>query len=493
MTPAISRPDDLSLKKTSSIFHISAEIYPFSKSGGLADVVGILPQALNDIGLHNYVITPLYGRIATSQYQLSLIYENCPVGYPWPEISADIYKADFNGLTVFFIDRGEYFDRKHYYCTHKGEYFDNCERFIFFCRAAVALMEKIGTSPDIVHAHDWHAALTNAYIHFKKFTSGFWKETKTAFTIHNLAFQGRFSSRLFWDSGLPFDAWHMDGVEYYNSFNLLKAGIAYSDIITTVSPTYASEILTPEFGCGMDGLLTRNKNKIWGILNGADYSIWNPETDKYLECNYTLETLEEKEKCKLSLLEDLGLSKQLVNRPLLGFIGRLRRQKGIDLVLEAARQFINCGAGLVILGEGKDIYESRLMQLVEEHPEFMAGIVGYTEEMAHKIQAASDIFLMPSRYEPCGLTQMYSLKYGTLPVATAVGGLKDTITPYPDREANGFIFQEFESEAFLDCVSQAMTVFKDREAWKRMQKRAMRADFSWDKSAKVYARAYGMD
>ncbi|MFP4657884.1 MAG: glycogen synthase GlgA [Desulfonatronovibrionaceae bacterium] len=473
------------------IFHISSEIYPFSKSGGLADVVGILPQALHDAGFRACVITPLYGRIATSQYRINLAYENCPVGYPWPDITTDIYRTDFHGIPIFFIDRGEYFDRKHYYCTHKGDYFDNCERFIFFCRAAVALMERLGTQPRIVHAHDWHAALCNTYIYFNKRSSAFWKETKTVFTIHNLAFQGRFSSRLFWDSGLPFEAWNMDGVEFFNSFNLLKAGIAYSDLITTVSPTYASEILTPEFGCGMEGLLAKNKDKIWGILNGADYSIWDPRKDRYLPRNYSLRDLSGKMECKKSLLQELCLPEKLADRPVFGFIGRMRRQKGIDLVLEAAQKLVEIGAGLIVLGEGKDLYETRLMELVEQHPKNIAGIVGYTEEMAHKIQAGADVFLMPSRYEPCGLTQMYSLRYGTLPVASAVGGLKDTITPYPEKDANGFIFRKFGLEPFMQCLEQAVDIFRNQPLiWEKMRQRAMQTDFSWTKSAQVYARAY---
>jgi starch synthase len=474
------------------IFHVSSEIYPFSKSGGLADVVGILPQSLRELGLKPCVITPLYGRISTSQYRINLAYENCPVGYPWPEITADIYRTDFNGVPVFFIERGEYFDRRHYYCTHKGDYFDNCERFIFFCRAAVALMQKMGARPRIVHAHDWHAALCNAYIHFKKSASSFWENTKTVFTIHNLAFQGRFSSRLFWDSGLPFHSWNMDGVEFYNSFNLLKAGIAYSDLITTVSPTYAAEILTPEFGCGMEGLLAKNKDKIWGILNGADYSIWDPIKDKYLGSNYSFKDLSGKKKCKKELLAEFCLPENLNKQPVFGFIGRLREQKGIDLVLDAARHLVSEGAGLIILGEGRDSFEARLMELVEKFPQNIAGIVGYTEEMAHKIQAGSDMFLMPSRYEPCGLTQMYSLRYGTLPIGSAVGGLKDTIIPYPDKEANGFIFREFTTRSFVECIRQAINIFKkEPETWKEIQRRAMNADFSWKKSAGIYGQAYG--
>ncbi len=489
----ISAPTDSIMHNTPDIFHISSEIYPFSKSGGLADVVGILPQALEDIGLQPCVITPLYGRISTSRFQISLIYEDCPVGYPWPEITADIYYTDFKGIPVFFIQRGEYFDRRSYYCTSKGDYFDNCERFIFFSRAAVSFMEKMGFKPRIVHAHDWHAALTNAYIYFQRESKDLWKNTRTVFTIHNLAFQGQFSSRLFWDSGLPFEAWHMDGVEYYNNFNLLKSGIAYSDLITTVSPTYASEILTPEFGCGMEGLLAQNKNKIWGILNGADYQTWNPETDKYLAANFTARDLSGKKECKARLLKELSLPEKPVDMPIFGFIGRLRRQKGIDLIMEKAENIVEKGGRIIILGEGKQKFEAQLMQLVEKYPQNISGIVGYTEEMAHKIQAGSDFFLMPSRYEPCGLTQMYSLRYGTLPIATAVGGLRDTITAYPEEGANGFVFSKADPSTFMESVNEALEVYLDPIWWEKMRQNAMHADFSWDNSARVYARAYGLE
>ncbi len=265
------------------ICFLSSEIYPFSKTGGLGDVMGILPLTLAKMGFRVCVITPLYGRISTARYKLRLVYEDISVGYPWPEIKADIYWADYHGMPVYFIDRGEYFDRRDYYCTYKGDYFDNCERFIFFCRASLSLIKKFGRPPRIVHAHDWHSALAVAYIYFWRQNDPFWSKTSTVLTIHNLAFQGRFSSRLFWDCGLPYEAWNMDGVEFYNSFNLLKSGIAYADLITTVSPTYAQEILTPEFGCGLEGLLQKRRNALSGILNGADYNVWHPEKDGFLD------------------------------------------------------------------------------------------------------------------------------------------------------------------------------------------------------------------
>ncbi len=472
------------------ICFVASEMYPFSKTGGLADVIGILPLTLHNLGYKVCVITPLYGRLATSEFSPHLAYEDINVGYPWPEISADVYRASYYGLPVYFIDRGEYFDRRYYYNTHKGDYFDNCERFIFFCRAAMALMKKMGSPPKIVHSHDWHAALVNSFIHYNKRHDSFWADTSTMFTIHNLAFQGRFSVRLFWDSGLPYEAWTMNGVEYYDSFNLLKGGITHADLVTTVSPSYAREILTTEFGCGLEGILKTRSTDLTGILNGADYSVWNPANDKYLEENYSLDNPQGKIVCKKNLIEILRLPPRLMDRPILGFIGRLRSQKGIDLLLEIIPDLVDKDVGVVVLGEGGAEYEAQLLNMVELYPHHISGVVGYTEEMAHKIQAGADIFLMPSRYEPCGLTQMYSLRYGTPPIATAVGGLKDTIVPFPDEKSTGFIFENPTSSNLFRTLEDALVLFKDKEEWKKLQTRGMKADFSWNRSAEMYIKAY---
>jgi starch synthase len=469
---------------------ITSEIFPFSKSGGLADVLGALPVALRQLGVRVAVVTPLYGRLSTGKYPVRLVYENCPVGFPWPEVTFDVYAADYHGVAVYFIERPEYFDRRGYYCTPKGDYFDNGERFIFFCRAALSLIHNMGFGARIVHAHDWHAALAMAYIYFARFSDPFWWNVKTVFTIHNLAYQGRFSYRLFAMSGLPAEAWHMDGVEFYSSFNYMKAGIAYADRITTVSPSYAEEILTPEFGCGMEGLLQRRRDLVSGVLNGMDQDVWNPARDPFLPCCYDATDVRGKMQCKMHMLERVGLSAYFLDRPVLGFVGRLRGQKGIDMVLDALPMLMALDVGLVVLGEGNPAYEARLFQAVEDYPGQVAAVVGYTEEMAHVIQAGTDIFLMPSRYEPCGLTQMYSLRYGTIPVATAVGGLRDTIVPYPLEDATGFMFAPATADRLVETVREAVRVWRDREAWREMQRRAMESDFSWERSARQYVALY---
>ncbi|MFW6324620.1 MAG: glycogen synthase, partial [Desulfovibrionales bacterium] len=421
------------------IIFVSSEIFPFSKSGGLGDVIGILPLTLSRMGYNVGVITPLYGRIDLSRFNLRLISEDCPVGYPWPSITADVYVADHHGMPVYFIDRAEYFDRRHYYCTHKGDFFDNCERFNFFCRAALQWIRRMDEPPKVINANDWHAALTSVYLHFWRENDLFWSGTKSVMSIHNLAFQGRFSSRLFFESGIPVQAWHMDGVEYYDSFNMLKGGIAYADAISTVSPSYAGEILSPEFGCGLEGILKKRSHVLQGILNGADYEIWDPEEDLNIACRYNVESLQRKKACKQDLIDKMGLDADLMERPVLGFVGRLRRQKGIDLVLEAIPEFMKRDVGLIVLGEGNREFEAGLSDAMERYPGRVSVSIGYTEVLSHQILAGSDLFLMPSRYEPCGLTQMYSLRYGTIPLANAVGGLKDTIVPHPDENSTGFI------------------------------------------------------
>ncbi len=473
------------------VYFVTSEIYPFSKSGGLGDVLGALPLALHKLGVPTAVITPFYGRISTRDYQIRLTISDCPVGYPWAPITADIYEADYQGVPVYFIHRGEYFDRRFYYNDHNGDYFDNAERFIFFCRAALALMRKLGEPPAIVHAHDWQAALLPVYINFLRATDPFWAQTGTLLTIHNLAFQGRFSSRLFDTCGLPAEAWHMNGVEYYGDFNLLKAGITYADAVNAVSPSYAREILTEKFGCGLDGVLRQREAHLHGILNGADYGVWNPAADNYLPAPYSADNMEGKAICKASLVRELGLDEHLLQRPLLGFIGRLRGQKGIDLLNEIIPDLMKLDVGIIILGEGKHAHEARALQLMENYRGRLATLVGYTEDIAHRIQAGSDVFLMPSRYEPCGLTQMYALSYGTPPVATAVGGLRDTIIPWPSEQATGFTFATSTPKDFLRATTDAVHLWNsDPAGWQAMVQRAMRRTFTWESAAKEYNEVY---
>ncbi|SNR96801.1 starch synthase [Humidesulfovibrio mexicanus] len=473
------------------VLFMTSEMYPFSKTGGLADVLGALPLTLFRMGVNAAVVTPLYGRMNTSEFGLRLLTERCPVGYPWAPITAEIYQADYYGMPIYFVGRGEYFDRRNLYNTHAGDYFDNCERFNFFCRATLEWARRLDWAPAVIHAHDWQSALVPAYLHFWRRTDPFWKDTKTVLTIHNLAFQGRFASRLFFESGLPAEAWNMDGAEFYGDFNLLKTGIAYADSVTTVSPSYAEEILTPRFGCGLEGMLARRRGVLRGILNGADYSVWDPRDDKFLPCIYKAGCAEGKKDCKAALLKEMHLPDQLEDRPVMSFIGRFRGQKGVDLLIDIIPRLMEREVGLIVLGEGKLEHEARLQELAEVHQDRLRVIVGYSEDLAHRIQAGSDIFLMPSRYEPCGLTQMYALRFGTPPVATAVGGLRDTIVPHPAPGATGFTFQDPTPDGFFAAIQQALELWDaDKPAWEAMVDRAMGQDFSWEQSAAQYIDLY---
>jgi starch synthase len=416
---------------------------------------------------------------------------DCPVGYPWPPVTADIYEADYHGLPVYFVRKSEYFDRRFYYNDPKGDYFDNAERFIFFCKAAFSFMEFLGEAPSVIHAHEWQSALMPAYLHFLRRSKPFWAKTSSMFTLHNLAFQGRFSSRLFRDTGLPEEAWGIDGVEYYGDLNMLKGGIQYADLVTTVSPSYSREILTEKFGCGLDGVLRYREFNLHGILNGADYKVWDPATDPVLPSNYSISDMSGKAVCKKELLAEMDMDPFLLDRPVLGFIGRLRGQKGIDLLLKILPDLMYLDVGLIVLGEGKKEYELELLDMMEAYKGRLCVKIGYTEDLAHRIQAGTDIFLMPSRYEPCGLTQIYALRYGTPPVATAVGGLRDTIIPWPADYPTGFIFLKSTPSDFLDSIGRAIYTWEnDKEGWKAMVHSAMMQSFTWDKSSKKYIDLY---
>lgn len=472
------------------IYLAASEMYPFSKTGGLGDVMGALPPALARMGAPTAVFTPYYGTLRTARFDLNLIIRNCPVGYPWDPITVNVFETDYRGVKVYFLQRSEYFDRKNYYNDYYGDYFDNAERFIFFCRAVISVIRHLDEPPGIVHAHDWQAALLPVYIHFLRQQDPFWRDTKTLITIHNIAFQGRFSSRLFTNSGLPPEAWTMEGAEYFGDFNFLKAAIAYADMITTVSPSYAREILTERFGFGMDGILRHREHDLVGILNGADYWIWDPKNDRFLAAPYSRTDITGKRACKLDLLERMGLSMDLMDRPLLGFVGRLRGQKGIDLLLDILPSLMEKNIGVVVLGEGSLRYEGAIQAMAAKYPGRLQAAVSYTEELAHRIQSGCDIFLMPSRYEPCGLTQMYALRYGTPPVASSMGGLRDTIVPYPDPKATGFTFLRTEPEDFYRSIMDAVRLWENKTAWGEMVSRAMTQAFTWEKAGRRYAELY---
>ena len=466
---------------------------PFSKTGGLADVAGALTKALSELGHEVSAVVPFYGATAEKGFDV----EDLDCSFSVPISDREEYGEVFRtvtdaGVTVYFIGKSAYYDREELYGTPKGAYPDNAERFIFFSKAVIELCKSLDISPDVIHCNDWQTGLVPIYI--KRLLEGhrLFRDTGTVFTIHNIAYQG-----LFWHldmhlTNLPWDLFDSDGIEFYGKMNLLKAGIVGADIISTVSPTYAREIQTPEFGCKLEGILQKRSNHLFGVLNGVDYDVWNPETDKFLAANYGPENLAGKAVCKADLLAQYSLPR-IQGAPLLGVVSRLADQKGFDILVPIIDDIMKEDFQLVLLGTGEEKYHKLFKKIARKYPDRVGVRFAFSNELAHKIEAGADIFLMPSRYEPCGLNQMYSLKYGTAPLVRATGGLEDTITDYadsPSSSGNGFKFAEHSSPALLEKLRQARGFYADGDRWKRIMRNGMACDFSWGASAKRYVELY---
>lgn len=470
-----------------------SEVAPFAKTGGLADVAGALPSALRELGCDVRIVMPFYKRFSEKIVDKKLSLEDLPVELGSQVIAADIYHVRLaDGVVVYFIQRDEFFDRSYLYGTPKGDYFDNCQRFTYFSRAVLALCPRVHFKPNVVHAHDWQGGLVPAYLKHLYASDKYWAETASIFTIHNIAYQGQFSPELFELTGLPAHFFSVDGMEFWGGINFMKAAIVSTDVITTVSPRYSEEIQTKEYGQGLEGVLRANQSRLYGILNGADYGEWNPETDPHIAANYSRQNLEGKRICKLDLLRELQLPESLMDRPLLGAISRLADQKGFDLLTAVFDKLLALDIGLVILGVGDEKYHKLLTDLAVRYPEKVSVQLRFDERLAHKIEAGADIFLMPSRYEPCGLNQIYSLRYGTVPIVRATGGLYDTIKPFnPVRgEGVGFSFEKYEPDSFWGAFMEAFTLFSQPETWQQIVQNGMASDFSWKASAREYLELY---
>ncbi len=396
-------------------------------------------------------------------------------------------------MPVYLIKCDEFFDRGSLYGTAKGDYRDNAERFIFFSRCALEACIKLGFTPDIVHCHDWQSGLIPAYLKTIYSNKPNFLKTGSVFTIHNIAYQGLFDRAAFNLTGLPGRLFSIDGLEYWGNMSILKAALMFSDIINTVSKKYSEEIQTTEFGYGMEGILAMRRADLYGILNGVDYDEWNPETDKFLAAQYSSADLKGKQACKEDLLKEFNLPASLRTQPLLGVISRLADQKGFDLLAEIIDELMAINLGFVLLGTGEQKYHDLFAAIGKKYPK-RAGIkIAYNNAIAHKIEAGCDLFLMPSRYEPCGLNQIYSLKYGTVPVVRATGGLDDTIVDYNEKDGrgNGFKFSEYSAQEFLHSIKRALKIYADKTKWARLVKNCMANDFSWEQSARQYMELYG--
>lgn len=477
------------------ILFATSEMYPLVKTGGLADVSFSLPKALHEEGIDVRVLLPAYGDLWSKLQEQGVeeIKELTAIeGFVLPENGRLLEVELSGGLKVWLVDYPHYFEREgNPYTDSFGEdYADNCQRFAIFSRVAMEIAMghlSLDWVPDLVHCNDWQTALVPAYLSFHQ-------APPVVFTIHNMAYQGIFSADKFSELVLPWDWWAPEKLEYHGNLALMKAGIICADRVTTVSPTYSREILTEQCGCGMEGLLTHHGNKVSGIINGIDDSVWNPETDPLIENNFSFEKIHDKTKNKLALQEKLGLpvSKTV---PVIGVVSRLVHQKGIDLILEAITALADRQVQWILLGSGEPHLEQQLAQLTEQLGDKVSVTLGYDEPLAHQIEAAADFFLMPSRYEPCGLNQMYSLKYGAVPIVTNTGGLADTVNDLKSvddevGDANGIVIQSLDAGALTEAVKKALKVYRKKKIYRQLQSNGMGADFSWIASADQYIELY---
>jgi starch synthase len=479
------------------VLFVAAEVTPFARTGGLGDVVGALPPVLTAHGLEVRVVMPLYQAVRRHGVALRLVCNDLHVPLTLGDRTARVWQAHLPEesseqlVPIYFLEQDDYFARPGLYGDEVGEYGDNSFRFTFLCRAALALAERLGWFPHVIHCHDWHTGLIPPYIRFLPGLDSRLTAAATLFTIHNLAYQGVFPASTFNHTGLSPQLFQAAGMEFYGNVNFMKSGLYYADFLTTVSPTYAEEICTPEFGHGLDGLLRERRQALVGIVNGVDYRVWNPANDPALAAPYSLDDLSGKARCKLALLRKFGMLEDL-DLPVFGMVTRFADQKGIDLVAGALERLFEFNINVVILGSGERRYEEFFSALGRRYPDRLGLRLGFNDELSHQIQAGSDCLLMPSRFEPCGLTQMYALRYGTIPIVRATGGLRDTVFPFDPvtGRGTGFLFAEATVDALIGAVAAAMRIFNDHDAWRQLQRNALSQDFSWERSARQYIELY---
>ncbi len=468
----------------------ASECVPFSKTGGLADVVGALPRALAAAGHEVSVFLPLYRQTKRNELQTVLGSITIPFDDQYRFCSLATGRNG-SGVRYYFIDYRPFFDREGLYGGASGDYPDNAERFALFSRGVLEASKILGT-PQVFHCHDWQSALIPILLHTQYAEDPAFRDVATVFTIHNMGYQGQFSPDTLPLLTLPWDLFTISKMEFFGNVNFLKGALVYSDFITTVSRKYSQEIQTTEFGFGLEGVLRDRAATVTGILNGVDYDEWSPETDKFILAKYTPQDLSGKAKCKQDLLAAFGVSNPDLQLPVIGIVSRFAAQKGFDLISQVMDRLAREEMIVVALGTGDKPYEEMFVRLQKQFPSKIAVKVAYDNALAHKIEAGSDMFLMPSRYEPCGLNQIYSLKYGTVPIVRATGGLDDTIQPWDPRtgKGTGFKFSEYSGESLLLTVKEALRAFRDQTSWQRLMRNGMAKDFSWNASAKEYVRIY---
>jgi starch synthase len=479
-----------------AIMHIvfaASECVPFAKTGGLADVVGALGPELVKLGHKVTVYLPLY---ASTRGQLpgELKYAARSITIPFQyynRFAGIVDGGKRRGVRYYFVDCPELFDRPGLYGTAAGDYPDNAERFGLFCRAVLEATKQLGV-PEVFHVHDWQAALIPVYLRSVYAADPVLSRAGVVLTIHNAAYQGAFPPATTERLLLPWEIFTLDKLEQFDHFNFLKGGLVYADMVTTVSRKYAEEIQTPEFGHQLDSVLRGRSLDLRGILNGVDYAQWNPATDRKLAARYTPEKLAGKELCRADLLAAFGLKKVEGSTPVIGIVSRFAAQKGFDLLEQIAGKLSELDVAVVALGSGEPVYEKFFRDWAFWNKAKVAVRIGYDDALAHKIEAGADLFLMPSLYEPCGLNQIYSLKYGTVPVVRATGGLDDTIEEWKPQQGagTGFKFRGLRAEGLLAAIERALAAFEDKEGWKKLMRNGMARNYSWEQPAREYAAAY---
>ena len=468
----------------------ASEGVPFSKTGGLADVVGALPHALAAQGHQITVYLPRYRQTKLTDARTVVRSITVPYDDKYRFCSV-VAGPSANRVSYYFIDYPPYFDRDALYGTPAGDYPDNAERFAMFSRAVIEASKILG-APQIFHCHDWQSALVPVMLRTFYAEDPAFKDVANVFTIHNMGYQGLFPAEILPLLMLPWDLFTITKMEFFGQVNFLKGALVYSDFVTTVSKKYSQEIQTTEFGFGLEGVLRNRAATVTGILNGVDYDEWSPETDKYVTTKFSPKDLAGKVKDKQDLLQTFGISNADAKLPVIGIVSRFAAQKGFDLIAQVMDRLAREDMILVVLGTGDKEYEEMFLRLQKQFPQKIAVKVAYDNTIAHKIEAGADMFLMPSRYEPCGLNQIYSLKYGTVPIVRATGGLDDTIEPWDARtgKGTGFKFYEYNGESLLLTVKAALQAFRDVGSWQVLMRNGMARDFSWSASAKEYVKVY---
>ena len=470
----------------------SSELFPYSKTGGLADMVAALGKALAVDGHRVRIVTPLYRGIREKHPGITRLEMMITVQLDGRIVSSHLWSAEpAPNLQILFIDHPEYYDRASLYGENSRDYPDNAARFIFFSKAVAYLARTLPDPPEVVHAHDWQVGLVPLLIQHDALITGWHTAPATVLTIHNLAYQGVFPYHEYQLTNLPNEYFHADGLEFYGQMNCLKAGIVYADIITTVSPRYAREITTEQFGCGLDGVLRSRHDRLVGILNGVDYGEWKTEGNKFLTHGYNAENFEGKAALKAELQREMKLP-VLPDVPLFGTISRLAEQKGIDILISALEEMLPSNMQFVLLGSGDPGFERGFRTLEERFPEKVAVQIGYNHGLSHRIEAGLDFFLMPSRFEPCGLNQMYSLRYGTIPIVRVTGGLDDSVTDVSEDPeiADGIKFAEYSSRALVKAIRKALVLYEDKPLLAHFRRNAMSVDFSWEHCTHEYEAAF---